>query len=62
MSKPEAVCRIVTVLLPEDYVKDLDTLVEAGFYKSRAEAIRFAVRDMLLEKGFVPSRRSGNLK
>jgi len=56
MSKPEAVCRIVTVLLPEDYIKDLDTLVKAGFYKSRAEAIRFAVRDLLLEKGFVPTR------
>ena len=58
----KATSRIVTVLLPENFIEDLDTLVEAGFYKSRAEAIRFAVRDMLLEKRFVPSRRSGNLK
>ena len=55
----EKACRIVTVLLPEDYIKDLDTLVKAGFYKSRAEAIRFAVRDLLLEKGFVPTRIGG---
>ena len=51
-----ATSRIVTVLLPENFIEDLDTLVEAGFYKSRAEAIRFAVRDLLLEKGFVPTR------
>jgi len=62
MNKEKATSRIVTVLLPENFIEDLDTLVEAGFYKSRAEAIRFAVRDLLLEKGFVPSRRSGNLK
>jgi antitoxin ParD1/3/4 len=39
--------RLITLYLPEGYVRALDRLVADGFYPSRAEAIRFAVRDLL---------------
>lgn len=37
----------IAVKLPEVYVDGLDRLVKTGFYPNRAEAIRFAIRDML---------------
>jgi len=38
----------VTLNLPERYIRELDRLVKRGFYPSRAEAIRLAIRDLLL--------------
>jgi antitoxin ParD1/3/4 len=39
--------RLVSVKLPEGYIKGLDELVEKGMYPSRSSAVRTAVRDML---------------
>ena len=39
--------KLITLHLPEPYIKDLDELVHGDFYPNRAEAIRVAVRDML---------------
>jgi antitoxin ParD1/3/4 len=39
--------RLITLYLPEPYIKALDSLVEERFYPNRAEAIRVAVRDLL---------------
>ena len=39
--------KIITLHLPESYLKDLDELVDENFYPNRAEAIRVAVRDMI---------------
>jgi len=39
--------RLITVYLPESYLKALDELVEERYYPSRAEAIRVAIRDLL---------------
>ena len=39
--------KLVTLLLPEAYVKELNELVEMGMYPSRSAAIRFAVMDLL---------------
>jgi len=39
--------RLVTVKMPEMYVKGIDELVKAGRYSSRSEAIRIAIREML---------------
>jgi len=39
--------RMITVHLPEPDIKALDSYVERGLYSSRAEAIRFAVKDFL---------------
>lgn len=39
--------KLVTLYLPENYIKAVDQLVTEGFYPNRAEAIRFAVRDLL---------------
>ncbi|MCX8196129.1 MAG: ribbon-helix-helix domain-containing protein [Acidilobaceae archaeon] len=39
--------RLVTVKMPELYVKGVDELVKAGRYSSRSEVIRIAVRELL---------------
>jgi Arc/MetJ-type ribon-helix-helix transcriptional regulator len=42
--------KLITINLPETYIKDLDKLVKEDLYPNRAEAIRFAVRDMLVSE------------
>jgi len=44
--------KIITIHLPEPYIKDLDALVRDDLYPNRAEAIRIAVRDMLVEEAW----------
>lgn len=39
--------RLITLYLPEPYIRALDGLVKEKFYPNRAEAIRAAVRDLL---------------
>ena len=39
--------RILTVHLPDAYIKGLDELVNRRLYPNRSEAIRVAVRDLL---------------
>jgi Arc/MetJ-type ribon-helix-helix transcriptional regulator len=39
--------KIITLHLPEPYLKALDTLVDQKYYPHRAEAIRIAIRDLL---------------
>jgi len=39
--------RIITVKIPEAYVRELDELVRLGIYPSRSEAIRVALRELL---------------
>jgi len=39
--------KLITLHLPEAYLKELDGLVTERFYYSRADAIRSAVRDLL---------------
>lgn len=39
--------RILTVHLPEAYIRGLDELVSRRLYPNRSEAIRVAVRDLL---------------
>jgi Arc/MetJ-type ribon-helix-helix transcriptional regulator len=39
--------RLVTVKMPEMYVRGIDELVKAGRYSSRSEVIRIAVRELL---------------
>jgi len=41
------VVKLITLYLPEPYIKALDGLVSERFYPNRAEAIRVAVRDLL---------------
>ncbi|MEM2094289.1 MAG: ribbon-helix-helix domain-containing protein [Candidatus Bathyarchaeia archaeon] len=42
--------KLITINLPESYLKDLDELVKIEMYPNRAEAIRIAVRDMLIDE------------
>jgi len=39
--------KMITLYLPETYIKALDQLVDERFYPNRAEAIRVAVRDLI---------------
>lgn len=39
--------RLVTVKMPDMYVKGVDELVRAGRYSSRSEVIRIAIRELL---------------
>jgi Arc/MetJ-type ribon-helix-helix transcriptional regulator len=39
--------RLITLYLPEPYIKALDQLVNERFYPNRAEAIRVAIRDLI---------------
>ena len=39
--------KMITLHLPEPYIRALDRLVKEKFYPNRAEAIRVAVRDLL---------------
>jgi len=48
--KPGTSMPAVSVHLPQEYVEALDQLVKEGMFPSRAEAIRWAVRNMLKEE------------
>jgi len=39
--------KLITLNLPEPYIKALDSLVNDRFYPNRAEAIRIAIRDLI---------------
>lgn len=39
--------KLITLYIPEPYIKALGQLVDEKYYPNRAEAIRIAVRDML---------------
>jgi len=39
--------KLITLYLPEPYIKALDSLVDDRYYPNRAEAIRVAVHDLL---------------
>jgi Arc/MetJ-type ribon-helix-helix transcriptional regulator len=52
--------KLITIHLPEPYIKDLDGLVEDRLYPNRAEAIRVAVRDLLVDEVW-DRRRISNL-
>ena len=42
--------KLITIHIPEPYIKDLDGLVRDDLYPNRAEAIRIAIRDMLIDE------------
>lgn len=42
--------KLITLYLPEPYIKALDHLVNEKFYPNRAEAIRVAIRDLINEE------------
>jgi len=39
--------KLITLYLPEPYIKALDSLVYERYYPNRAEAIRVAIRDLI---------------
>lgn len=43
--------KLITLKVPEGYLKLLDQLVDERFYPNRSEAIRVAVRDLLVDFG-----------
>jgi Arc/MetJ-type ribon-helix-helix transcriptional regulator len=45
--------RLITVKMSDIYVNGIDKLVERGMYPSRSEAIRVAIRDLLMKELWV---------
>ena len=41
--------KLITLYLPESYIKALDQLVGERFFPNRSEAVRSSVRDLLVE-------------
>ncbi len=39
--------KLITLYIPEPYLKALDRLINERYYPNRAEAIRVAIRDLL---------------
>jgi Arc/MetJ-type ribon-helix-helix transcriptional regulator len=39
--------KLITLHLPETYIKALEQLVDERYYPNRAEAIRIAIRDLI---------------
>ncbi len=39
--------KLITLYVPEPYLKALDQLINERYYPNRAEAIRVAIRDLL---------------
>lgn len=39
--------RLITLYIPDGYLKDIDRLIKDRKYPNRAEAIRLAVRDLI---------------
>ena len=46
--------KLITLYVPEPYLKALDSPVMQGKYPHRAEAIRLAIRDLLEKEGCLP--------
>jgi Arc/MetJ-type ribon-helix-helix transcriptional regulator len=39
--------KLISIYIPEPYLDALDKLVKKGYYPSRAEAIRLAIKDLI---------------
>jgi Arc/MetJ-type ribon-helix-helix transcriptional regulator len=46
--------KLITLYVPEPYLKALDELVSKRYYPHRAEAIRVAIRDLIKNEGSQP--------
>jgi Arc/MetJ-type ribon-helix-helix transcriptional regulator len=42
--------KLITLHLPETYIKALEQLVDERYYPNRAEAIRVAIRDLITDE------------
>lgn len=50
--------KLITLHLPEPYIKALDQLVREKYYPNRAEAIRVAIRDLLISEVWGPESKN----
>jgi Arc/MetJ-type ribon-helix-helix transcriptional regulator len=46
--------KLITLWIPEPYLSALDELVSKRYYPHRAEAIRAAIRDLIIKEGNLP--------
>ena len=50
---------LISVHIPKQLLEELDELVKRGIYPSRSEAIRIAIRDLLLRHYEITRRSQG---
>ena len=48
----------ISLNVPEPYLDAIDDLVRAGFYPNRAEAVRFAILDLIKLHGKIEVKSS----
>jgi len=46
--------KLITLLLPESYIEALENLVRRKLYPDRSEAIRLAIRDLIVAHDVEP--------
>ena len=51
--------KLITLHLPEPWIRDIDRLVKEKKYPNRSEAIRVAVRDLLKEEAWAIPKSNG---
>ncbi len=49
---------LITVHIPEKFLKEIEKLVEEGYYPNRSEVIRIALRDFLRQELMMRKRNS----
>ena len=42
--------RVVTICVPDEYLKGVEELIEQNRYPNRSEVIRIAIRDLLVDE------------
>ena len=52
LTRGRCAVKLITLYVPETYLKALDQLVGERFYPNRAEAIRVAIRDLVNDELF----------
>jgi antitoxin ParD1/3/4 len=52
LTRGRCAVKLITLYVPETYLKALDQLVGSRFYPNRAEAIRVAIRDLVNDELF----------
>lgn len=60
-TKSEEKMVLISVHVPKQMLEDLDELVRSGVFPSRSEAIRVAIRDLIIRERARGAERGGGM-
>ena len=49
--------KMITLYVPELYLKKLDELIDMGHFPNRSEAIRVSIRDLIRNEGIISEKK-----